>query len=145
MRRTGLIVAGGIALAALLTYGPRRSRVTYAQSGAPAARTAVRITFGELQERASDYTGTIEVSPGTVAEIIPWRFFGDDQIRGTNGWKITTRRANFENQPDKPVPIATPGQMQNVVPKGVTAVLDAKRRRTSRCGRRGGIIRSAWP
>src|ERR1041385_8603178 len=115
MRRTGLIVAGGIALAALLTYGPRRSRVTYAQSGAPAARTAVRITFGELQERASDYTGTIEVSPGTVAEIIPWRFFGDDQVRGTNGWKITTRRANFENQPDKPVPIETPGQMQNVV------------------------------
>src|SRR5271169_2549361 len=94
-------------------------------TAAPAARTALRITFGEKQERETDYSGTITLSAGTVAEIIPWRFFGDDRTQGPNGWHVTTRRANFENQPDHPIPIATPGPTQNIVPKGVTAVLDA--------------------
>jgi len=91
---------------------------------APAARTAVRITFGERQERETDYSGTLALSDGRVAELIPWRFFGQDQLQGASGWKLFTRRGNFENQPDKPQPISTPGQTQNIVPKGITAVLE---------------------
>jgi hypothetical protein len=92
---------------------------------APIARTALRITFGEKQERETDYSGTIALSDGRVTEIIPWRFFGQDKLQGSNGWTLFTRRANFENQPDQPQPIATPGPTQNIVPKGITAVIDA--------------------
>ncbi|HEV2445128.1 MAG TPA: hypothetical protein VGS58_04370, partial [Candidatus Sulfopaludibacter sp.] len=91
----------------------------------PAARTAVRITFGERQELVTDYSGTLTLTEGRVTEIIPWRFFGNDQIESAAGWRLTTSRANMENQPDHPTPLTTPGQVQNIVPKGVTAVLDA--------------------
>jgi len=91
----------------------------------PAAHTAVRMTFGERQDREADYSGTLTLSEGRIIELIPWRFFGQDAIEGPNAWKLFTRRANMEDQPDQPRPISTPGQNQNVVPKGLSAVLDA--------------------
>jgi hypothetical protein len=84
----------------------------------------VRLTFGEKQERETDYSGTLSLSEGRFDELIPWNFFGDDEIRGAAGWKVATRRAPFENQPDQPQAMGTPA-VQNVVPKGITAVLDA--------------------
>src|ERR1044071_3423675 len=93
----------------ILVYRPSRTPVLHAQTGAPSARTAIRITFGEQQDHVTDYSGTVTLSEGRVVELIPWRFFGDDQLQGENGWKITTRRGNFENQPDRPVPLSTPG------------------------------------
>jgi len=91
---------------------------------APPTRTALRITFGERQERETDYSGSLTLSQGQVTELIPWRFFGNDRVDGTANWTLHTRRANFENQPDQPRPLATAGANQNIVPKGISAVLD---------------------
>ena len=110
---------------AFFVRSQQRTAVPRPAAAAPAAHTALRVTFGEKQERETDYSGALSLSDGRVAEIIPWRFFGDDQLQGGNGWKLGTRRANFENQPDKPIPLSTPGTAQNIVPKGITAVLDA--------------------
>ena len=122
------IAPGAVALAAVALLGYRTVRTPHllAQNGAPSARMAFRITFGEKQERATDYSGRIALSDGRVVELIPWRFFGGDQLQGDRGWKLVTRRANFENQPDRPQPISTPAAVQNIVPKGVTAVLDTR-------------------
>jgi len=124
MRWISLTVAALVGLAFLI-YGPNRRPVLYAQTGAPTARAAVSITFGEKQERVTDYSGSIALTEGRVTELIPWRFFGEDALDGASGWKLVTRRGNYENQPDKPQPISTPGATQNIVPKGVTAVMDA--------------------
>src|SRR5579872_2959710 len=86
---------------------------------APAARTAIRIAFGERQARETDYSGTLSLSDGRVVELIPYRFFGGDQLTGADSWKLTTKRANMENQPDQPRPIPSAGQNQNIVPKAV--------------------------
>jgi hypothetical protein len=94
-------------------------------AAAPAVHSALRVTFGERQQAEIDYSGTIALSDGTVSEILPWRFFGQDRLQGPNGWMLVTHRANFENQPDRPQPLSTPGATQNIVPKGITAVLDA--------------------
>src|SRR5258708_38602708 len=65
---------------------------------APSSRTALRLTFGEKQERETDYSGALTLTDGRVTELIPWRFFGEDQLQGDTGWKLSTRRATFENQ-----------------------------------------------
>lgn len=115
------------AAAALLWifWSPARRPVTYAQTGVPPARTGITITFGEKQEATFDYSGNLSLSEGRVETLIPWRFFGGDALQGADGWKLVTRRGNFENQPDRPVPISTPGPVQNIIPKGVTAIVDA--------------------
>jgi len=96
-----------------------------AGGAAPAARTAIRILFGERQDRETDYSGSLTLSQGRVTAILPWRFVGADRVQGTNTWRLVTRRAAMEDQPDRPRPIATAGQSQNIVPKAVAAVVDA--------------------
>lgn len=94
-------------------------------SSVPPARTALKITFGEKQGGETDYSGSLTLSDGSAMELIPWRFFGEDRLEGENGWHLVTKRANYENQPDRPVPLSTPGATQNIVPKGVIAVVAA--------------------
>jgi len=126
MKRWIPLVFTALAVLAFLAYrGQGNGPSPQNAAAAPAARNAFRITFGEKQERATDYSGTLALTGGRVTELIPWRFFGDDQLQGNNGWKLVTRRANLENQPDRPQPISTPGAVQNIVPKGVTAMVDA--------------------
>ena len=92
---------------------------------APAPRAAIRILFGEKQERETDYSGSLALSEGRITELIPWRFFGNDQIQDAASWTLTTRRSAMEDQPDQPRPIATAGASQNIVPKAVSAVIEA--------------------
>ena len=100
-----------------------------APAQAPAARAdnafSFRIVFGETQGRAEDYSGSISLTQGKVVEITPWRFFGGDALEGSSGWKLNIKSHNFENQPDEPRPIATPGGFQNFVPAGVVVTVDA--------------------
>jgi hypothetical protein len=121
------LVFGIVALVCVWWFGAAQNRAQGPASAgaAPAVRTGIRITFGERQERETDYSGTVAVSAGRVIEIIPWRFFGQDRLQGSDGWRLTTVRANFENQPDLPRPISTAGNSQNIVPKGVTAIVDS--------------------
>ena len=124
MKRLTLFVVVAAAIA-FFSYSPGQNQAPRPSGAAPAARTAIRITFGEKQERETDYSGTISLSQGRVAELIPWRFYGTDAIEGDTGWTLVTGRANLENQPDQPRPLATAGAEQNIVMKAVSAVLDA--------------------
>jgi len=123
MRRLILFVA--VVAIAFLSYTLGQNQAPRPGGAAPVARTAIRIAFGEKQERETDYSGTISLSQGRVEELIPWRFFGTDAVDGETGWKLVTRRANLENQPDQPRSLATAGADQNIVMKAVSAVLDA--------------------
>ena len=130
MKRAHLFFAAAAAAvffaAIFLAHSSGQSPPQRATGVAPgSSRTAFRITFGELQERETDYSGSLSLSEGRVTELIPWRFFGQDRIEGNDAWILMTRRANMENQPDQPRPISTPGATQNVVPKGVSAVVNA--------------------
>src|SRR5271165_491403 len=64
------VTLGAVGALALLTrslgQGPAQSQP--AAGAAPAARTAIRITFGERQERPTDYSGRITLSEGQVTE-----------------------------------------------------------------------------
>jgi hypothetical protein len=113
------------ALLAVFAISRGQSPATRPAGAAPASRMAFRVTFGELQESETDYSGSISFSDGRAIELLPWRFFGNDRIDGPSAWTLHTRRANMENQPDRPTPISTPGQNQNIVPKGVSAIVDA--------------------
>src|SRR5579863_2165277 len=124
MKRLILFVAVGAAIA-FLSYSPGQNQAVRPGGAAPAARLAIRIAFGEKQERETDYSGTISLTQGRVTELIPWRFYGSDAIDGQTGWRVVTTRANLENQPDRPRPLATAGADQNIVMKAVSAVLDA--------------------
>ena len=123
MKRWLAVAVVAASLLTFLVFSQQRP-ATQSAAGVLAARIALRITFGDKQQRETDYTGGLTMSEGRVAELLPWRFFADDHIESENKWKLTTRRANFENQPDRPVPMSSPAA-QNVVPKGITAVLDA--------------------
>src|SRR5579872_5676895 len=87
------------AIVAFISFSVAQNQPARPAGSAPAARTAIRIAFGERQEREADYSGTISLSQGSVVELIPYRFYGPDQVNGTNGWRVNTRRANLENQP----------------------------------------------
>src|SRR5216684_6581697 len=115
----------GVGILAFLAYSLAQERRPQVPGAAPPVRMAIRITFGELQERETDYSGTFTLNEGRVAEIIPWRFFGGDRLDGPSSWTLRTRRANMENQPDDPRLISTPGANQNIVPKAISAVIDA--------------------
>src|SRR5258708_29794866 len=114
----------GVGILAFLAYSLAQERRPQAPGLAPTVHQDIRITFGELQERETDYSGTLTLNEGRVAEIIPWRFFGGDRLDGSSSWTLHTRRANMENQPDDPRLISTPGANQNIVPKGISAIID---------------------
>jgi hypothetical protein len=93
---------------------------------APAGNAiSFRIVFGEKQERPKDYSGSLSLSEGKVAAMTPWRFFGDDALTGQAEWKLHLKPANFENQPDRPRPLSTPGPVMNIVPAGVNVTVEA--------------------
>jgi len=120
-----VLFAAGAALLAFFAFSLAQNQPARPAAGAPAPQAALRITFGERQDRETDYSGSLTLSDGRVTELIPWRFFGEDRLDGVNAWKLFLRRANMENQPDQPRPLSNLGQTPNIVPKGVSAVLDA--------------------
>ena len=120
-----VLLATASGLLAFFAYSLAQNQPPRPAAAVPVARTALRITFGERQEREADYSGSLTLSDGRVTELIPWRFYGEDRLEGANGWKLWLRRSNMENQPDQPRPLSSPGANQNIVLKGVSAVLDA--------------------
>ena len=85
---------------------------------------SLRLTFGERQERPKDYSGSIAVSQGKVAEVRPWRFDQSDSIEGA-AWKLKLELRPFENQPNEPRTMSADPATINVPPAGVTAVVSA--------------------
>ncbi len=121
-----ILVAGiGFLFAFFRSGGGAQNPLQRTNSAEPRTATAVFITFGELQERETDYSGTLSTSDGRIVDLIPWRFFGADRIAGQNSWTMRTNSANFEDQPDKPRPVVVQGPGRNIVPKGITATIEA--------------------
>ena len=97
------------------------------QTAAPPAErlSSFRIIFGEKQERAEDYSGSLALTEGKIASLEPWRFFGGDAVEPPNRWKLHIKKFAFESQPDHPVQLSTMGIIDHLVPSGVTVTVDA--------------------
>jgi hypothetical protein len=124
MKKVLFIALGALPLVLLsLNWSP----VALMQTSGAIADNAVsfRVVFGEKQERPKDYSGSISLSAGKLLGIKPWRFFGTDTIEGGAAWKLQTKAAVFEAQPDMPRPLSTPGQIPNLVPAGITVTVEA--------------------
>jgi hypothetical protein len=104
---------------------PGASHPTEAVPGASDDLVSFRIVFGELQETAADYSGSLALSTGEVIRLTPWRFLRQDGMDGTNGWRLHIQRAGLENQPDRPVPLMMDEGARNLVPGGVDATVRA--------------------
>ena len=90
---------------------------------AAAETFSFRAVFGLLQDRARDYSGSVSISSGEIVKVAPWRFQSGDSIDG-HAWKLTVKRARFENQPDDPRPMITSPEVFNVVPAGVVVTVN---------------------
>lgn len=139
MRAQSVFALIAAAVAAFVVFSRAQTPAPAQPGVAPPARTAIRITFGEKQERETDYSGSLSLGQGRVVELIPWRFFGGDRLNSGESWTLSTRRANMENQPDEPRPLATPGPNQNIVPKGLTAIIDAPAQARAEIRTRSGM------
>jgi len=120
-------VIAAIVFVALGLLAANWNRATVLSQGAAPAEGPVtfKVVFGERQDRTADYSGTVSLSDGKVLRITPWRFFAQDAVNGVTGWKLVLKRIPFENQPDQPRPISTPGQNLNIVPAGVYVTIEA--------------------
>ena len=110
---------------AIISLGLTRSAPVPQAEAASATTLSFRITFGERQEIPQDYSGSISISSGEVVRLSPWRFFDGDEIDGRSGWTLKTKRARFESQPDQARFMMTGAQIENVVPAGIVATVDA--------------------
>src|SRR5260370_28191537 len=109
MKKT-LMVA--ILIVAAILVGRKIQSAPLQSAAAPSGGLAsFRIVFGEKQERSLDYSGSIVLTAGKIVKLTPWRFFGGDAVQGDNRWKLTTKRTQFESQPDDPPPPASPGEV----------------------------------
>ena len=56
----------------------------------------VKVRLGLEDKEATDWSGTVAVSPGSVTLIGGWRFVQDDKIDGTTGWSCKTRPTTLD-------------------------------------------------
>ena len=105
--------------------------LTMAASLCGQSSVSLRLTFGELQEREKDYSGSISVSQGEVDEVRPWRFDESDAVDGA-AWKLGLELVPFENQPNDPRHMSADARTMHVPPAGVTAVVSAPESATVR-------------
>src|SRR4051794_2472932 len=71
-------------------------------SAAYADDVGVRMRFGLTDKEATDWDGTVSVTPGKVALIGGWRFAQQDAVQGATGWKARTRPAVAERRSNNP-------------------------------------------
>jgi hypothetical protein len=58
----------------------------------------IKLRFGLEDKEATDWSGTVSVSPGQVTLIGGWRFTAQDKVDGTTGWSCRTRPTTVENK-----------------------------------------------
>ena len=126
--RTRLAAAGlFFAIVIFVVARPRgQAPAPGAAAPAPAGDTiSFRVTLGYLRLAAGSYDGTVDVSGGQLRKLEGWRFFQQDAVTAPNSWKLDIKRVVFENQPDKPNPVAAAQSAQNLVPAGVLLTVDS--------------------
>jgi hypothetical protein len=90
----------------------------------PDTSVSFRVTFGYLRIAPKSYDGSLSVSGGKPVKVEPWRFFQQDTMTGEASWKLDIKRVVFENQPDKPNPVANGSAPSlNLVPAGVVVTV----------------------
>ncbi len=131
--RKAVLLFVAVLIAVMFAIRRNHSAPVQISGGAPSdSRVSFRIVFGEKQERLEDYSGSVSLTEGRVVSLAPWRFFGPDAIDGNSGWKLHIKRIAFENQPDMPKEMYTPGQVFNLVPAGVIVTVEAPMTATAR-------------
>jgi len=124
MRKAVWLLA--VAPLAILALIPRdRSAPMPVPGPMPDKSLTFRIVFGERQDQAEDYTGSLTLTEGKVANIVPWRLFGQDSVNPDGSWKAHVKRIRFENQPDDGQPMEPTEGVFNYVPSGVTVTVEA--------------------
>ncbi len=86
----------------------------------------IKLRFGLNDKEATDWSGTVAVSPGSVSLISGWRFVQQDKVDGTTGWSCRTRplvldQKRRSNNPGKQQ--ARKGNVQTALPIGDNGVL----------------------
>jgi hypothetical protein len=131
MRKAVLFPA--FAVIAMIALIPRNHLKTMQAPGPPrATQLTFRIAFGERQERAEDYSGSVTLNEGEVVGVTPWRLFGEDSVDPAGAWKVHVKHMRFENQPDAPQPMDTTAGIFNYVPAGATVTVNAPLNATAR-------------
>ena len=131
MRKIG--AASIIAVIGILALIPRdRSAPAQAPGPLPDNALSFRIVFGERQERLEDYSGSLTLDTGKIANVLPWRLFKEDAVNADGSWKLHVKRLRFENQPDVPQLLDTTERVLNFVPAGVTVTVEAPSTATAR-------------
>jgi hypothetical protein len=69
----------------------------------------IKLRFGINDKEATDWSGTVVVSPGSVSLISGWRFVQQDKVDGTTGWSCRTRPQVGDNKRRS----NNPGKQQN--------------------------------
>src|SRR5437867_1320293 len=118
---SALVVGGGPATTLARKSWPKPAR-TFPQSRAAPA-IGVRIIFGESQSATRLYDGSLSISSGSLVRLVPYRFFQQDSIVGSNSWKLVLKRLQFDNRGGPPTSVAGGAAAQNIVPAGITATL----------------------
>ncbi len=96
MKRISLLVL--LAAASLwLARGRQAPPTPKTQDPTPNTR-AYRVVFGENDTQGRTFDGTVDVTGGQVASLAGWRFTDADRIDGKQGWSLTTRVINLEDQ-----------------------------------------------
>jgi len=62
----------------------------------------LRVRFGLTDQEATDWSGTVAVTPGRVALIGGWRFAQQDKVDGLAGWSARTRPAVLDKRSNNP-------------------------------------------
>ena len=114
-------VAFGLRSGAPIGAGAPQTPAAPAPQPAAAAVTAFRIILGIGDREPTVWDGKIQLTGGKVLEVDGWRFAESDEVLGTSGWKLSTRRG--------PPPVgarnaAAPGPMLDngvIVHAGLTA------------------------
>jgi hypothetical protein len=109
-----------VVLACLLARPAQRG----SSSPPPNEDIAMRVIFGYLRLAPKAWDGSVKVAGGSLRAIELWHGMQPDAAAG-DSWKLAVRRMPYENQPDKPNPVAggLPGT-QNIVPAGVIVTVD---------------------
>lgn len=58
----------------------------------------IKVRLGLEDKEATDWSGSVSVSPGSVSLIGGWRFAQQDKVDGTTGWSCRTRPTTLDNK-----------------------------------------------
>ena len=100
-------IAGGVVAAGRGWFFGSEPRIEARQSvNIPdeARHFRFRMVFGLADKTPTRWDGTVHVSPGNVAKIDGWLLERDDEIQGTSGWKIASRRSRPLGEPADLIP-----------------------------------------